>query len=282
MEKKVKDLILDATNKLRSITDTPSLDVSILFEKATGMNKTTQISYPNKLITKNQEKIFNNLINRRLKKEPIAYIIEEKSFYTSDFKVTKDTLIPRPDTEVLVEKAINYINTLDFYPEILDLCTGTGAVGISIGLETEYQSLTLSDISKKALEVAKYNAIKLLNKKPFKIIESNLLDNCQKYDIIVTNPPYLTKEWIEMVEDEVKKEPILALDGFGNDGLDIIRKIIKDSTIHFNNNKGIIFIECDSRQCVSVKDILKNNNFKKIEIYQDLGNRDRVVKGIYG
>ena len=282
MEKKVKDLILDATNKLRSITDTPSLDVSILFEKATGMNKTTQISYPNKLITKNQEKIFNNLINRRLKKEPIAYIIEEKSFYTSDFIVTKDTLIPRPDTEVLVEKAINYINTLDFYPEILDLCTGTGAVGISIGLETEYQSLTLSDISKKALEVAKYNAIKLLNKKPFKIIESNLLDNCQKYDIIVTNPPYLTKEWIEMVEDEVKKEPLLALDGFGNDGLDIIRKIIKDSTIHFNNNKGIIFIECDSRQCVSVKDILKNNNFKKIEIYQDLGNRDRVVKGIYG
>ncbi len=282
MEKKVKDIIFEAKNKLRSITDTPSLDVSLLFEKATGMNKTAQISYSDKLITKNQEQQFDSLLKRRLEKEPIAYIIEEKSFYASDFKVTKDTLIPRPDTEILVEKAIEYIQNLNFSPKILDLCTGTGAIGISIGLETKYQSLTLSDISEKALDVAKYNATKLLKQKPFQIIESNLLENCEKYDIIVTNPPYLTKEWIDMVEDEVKQEPILALDGFGNDGLDIIRKIIKESTIHFNNNTGIIFIECDSRQCFSVKDILEKNNFKDIEIYQDLGNRDRVVKGIYG
>jgi len=282
MNKKIKEIIFEATNKLRSITDTPSLDVSLLFEKATGMNKTYQISHPEKEIDKKIEEKFNKLIIRRLNKEPIAYIIEEKSFYASEFKVTKDTLIPRPDTEILVEKTIEYINKLDFEPKILDLCTGTGAIGISIGLEVNYKSLTLSDISKKALEVAQFNAKNILQHKPFIILESNLLENCEKYDIIVTNPPYLTKEWIDMVEDEVKKEPVLALDGFGDDGLDIIRKIIKNSTHHFNNNTGIIFIECDSRQCNEVKKLLKNNNFNNIEIYQDLGNRDRVVKGIYG
>lgn len=282
MDKKVKDIIFEATNKLRSITDTPSLDVSILFEKATGMNKVSQIYNSEKILEKKQENYFYELLNRRLDKEPIAYIIEEKSFYASDFKVTKDTLIPRPDTEVLVEKAIEYIKTLDFEPEILDLCTGTGAIGISIGIEVEYKNLTLSDISSNALKVAKYNAENLLKTKPYKIIESNLLENCKKYDIIVTNPPYLTKEWINMVEDEVKQEPVLALDGFGNDGLNLIRKIIKTSTKHFKNNTGLIFIECDSRQCFTVKDILERNNFKNIEIYQDLGNRDRVVKGIYG
>jgi len=280
MNNSVKNLLFEATEKLRSITDTPSLDTSILFEKATNLNKVKQLTYFDKIIEIEEINYFNSLINRRLNFEPIAYIIGEKEFYARVFKVNKNTLIPRPDTETLVEQVLLYINNLDFLPCVLDLCTGSGCVGLSIGLETNIKSLTLSDISEKALEIAKINAQKLY-KNNINIIKSNLLENCDNYDIIVSNPPYLTNKWCEEVNKDVKKEPLLALEGFGDDGLDIIRKIIKEAKEHFKNDFGSIFLECDSRQCNTVKKVLENNNFHNIEIFKDLTNKNRVVKGIY-
>lgn len=280
MANTVKELLNNGNNIIRSISDTPYLDVSLLFEKATSLNKIQQITNPDLEIEKNKIDKFNELLSRRLNHEPIAYILGEKEFYSHPFKVTKDTLIPRADTETLVEQAIKYINNNLSNADLLDLCTGSGCVGLSIALETNLNSLTLSDISDNALDVAKENS-KNLYKKNINIIKSNLLENCKTYDIIVTNPPYLTKKWCEEVSLDVKKEPLLALEGFGDDGLDIIRLIISTSKYHFKNNKGAIFIECDSRQCNTVKEILLNNNFKEIEIFKDLSNKDRVVKGIY-
>lgn len=280
MNKTIKELLIESNNKLRSITDTPSLDASLLLEKATGLNKINQIINDNKIISEEEANTFNLLLNKRMNHEPIAYILGYKEFYSRNFKVTKNTLIPRPDTEILVEQVINYINTLDYSPDLLDLCTGTGCVGLSIALEAEIKELTLSDISEKALEVAKYNSENLYTKK-VNLLKSNLLNKCAKYDIIVSNPPYLTKQWCDILDEDVKKEPILALEGFGDDGLDLIREIIKSSKTHFKGEKNAIFLECDSRQCNTVKTILIDNNFKDIEIIKDLGNRDRVVKGIY-
>jgi release factor glutamine methyltransferase len=280
MKRTVKQILFEATNKLRSITDTPSLDASVIFTKVTNLSKVQQITQDSLLIDKETENKFNELINRRLNYEPVAYIIEEKEFYGRPFKVTKDTLIPRADTETLIEEVIKYSKTLDYNPEILDLCTGSGCIGITLANEITPKSITLSDISKEALEVAKINA-KKLSKAKINIIESNLLEKCKKYDIIVSNPPYLTKQWCEEVSNEVKKEPILALEGFGNDGLDIIRAIVYDAKNHLNGYHSAIFFECDSRQCSKVKELLEANSFKNVSIIKDLANKDRVVKGIY-
>lgn len=280
MKRTVKQILFEATNKLRSITDTPSLDASVIFTKVTNLSKVQQITQDSLLIDKETENKFNELINRRLNYEPVAYITEEKEFYGRPFKVTKDTLIPRADTETLIEEVIKYSKTLDYNPEILDLCTGSGCIGITLANEITPKSITLSDISKEALEVAKINA-KKLSKAKINIIESNLLEKCKKYDIIVSNPPYLTKQWCEEVSNEVKKEPILALEGFGNDGLDIIRAIVYDAKNHLNGYHSAIFFECDSRQCSKVKELLEANSFKNVSIIKDLANKDRVVKGIY-
>lgn len=280
MKRTVKQIVFEATNKLRSITDTPSLDASVIFTKVTNLSKVQQITQDSLIIDKETENKFNELINRRLNYEPVAYIIEEKEFYGRPFKVTKDTLIPRADTETLIEEVIKYSKTLDYNPEILDLCTGSGCIGITLANEITPKSITLSDISKEALEVAKINA-KKLSKAKINIIESNLLEKCKKYDIIVSNPPYLTKQWCEEVSNEVKKEPILALEGFGNDGLDIIRAIVYDAKNHLNGYHSAIFFECDSRQCSKVKELLEANSFKNVSIIKDLANKDRVVKGIY-
>jgi len=280
MKRTVKQILFEATNKLRSITDTPSLDASVIFSKVTNLSKVQQITHDNLLIDKETENKFNKLINRRLNHEPVAYIIEEKEFYGRPFKVTHDTLIPRADTETLIEEVIKYSKTLDFKPEILDLCTGSGCIGITLANEIPSKSISLSDISKEALQIAKINA-KTLSKTKINIIQSNLLKNCEKYDIIVSNPPYLTKQWCEQVSEEVKKEPILALEGFGNDGLDLIRAIVYDSKKHLNGYHSAIFFECDSRQCSKVKELLEANSFKEVSIIKDLANKDRVVKGIY-
>jgi release factor glutamine methyltransferase len=280
MGKTVSQLLIQATNKLRSITDTPSLDASLLFEEATGLNKVKQITYNTLEIDDDKISYFNTLIERRLNSEPIAYILEKKEFYSREFKVNKHTLIPRPDTETIIEEVNSYINSLDFEPKVLDLCTGSGCIAITLALENDLNEISLSDISPEALEVAKYNANKLYSKK-INIIESNLLENCDKYDIIVSNPPYLTRQWCEEVSDEVKKEPILALEGFGEDGLDLIRKIIIQSKNHLIGHHSAIFFECDSRQCEKVKELLKEANFINIEIIKDLANKDRIVKGIY-
>ncbi len=280
MKNTVKQILFEATNKLRSITDTPSLDASVIFTKVTNLSKVQQITQDSLLIDEETENKFNELITRRLNYEPVAYITEEKEFYGRPFKVTKDTLIPRADTETLIEEVIKYSKTLDFEPEILDLCTGSGCIGITLDNEITSKSITLSDISKEALEVAKINS-KNLSKSNINIIESNLLEKCKKYDIIVSNPPYLTKQWCEEVSNEVKKEPILALEGFGNDGLDIIRSIVFDAKKHLKGYHSAIFFECDSRQCSKVKELLEANSFKNVSIIKDLANNDRVVKGIY-
>ncbi len=280
MKKTVQQLLNEATNKLRSITDTPSLDASLLFEEATKMNKVQQITYNDSVVEEDKHDLFKQLIQRRLNNEPVAYILGKKEFYGRDFKVTKDTLIPRGDTETIIEAVIDYINTLNFVPSILDLCTGTGCIGITLAEETKVTNITLSDISKEALKVAQFNAKNLSNKK-VSLIESNLLNNCKNYDIIVTNPPYLTNQWCEEVSNEVKKEPLLALEGFGSDGLNTIREIVSQAKNHLSGHCSAIFLECDSRQCTEVENILANNGFKEIETIKDLANRDRVVKGIY-
>jgi release factor glutamine methyltransferase len=279
MDKTVQETLVQATISLKGITETPRLEARILLEKTTGFSHVQIITKSEELISSDSYYAFQQLLNRRINHEPMAYLLGEKEFYGRDFKVTSDTLIPRADTETLVEIAIKHIKSLNYKANVLDLCTGTGCVGISIKAETNC-NMSLADIDEKALTIAKHNAKTLLMNKTTNIL-TNLFSNCNIYDIIVSNPPYLTHEWCEEASEEVKKEPILALEGFSEDGLFLIRQIIKDAPTHLSGKNSALFIECDYRQTKSVKQIMIDNGFDTVQIFKDLNGKERVVGGTY-
>ena len=206
--------------------------------------------------------------------EPLQYILNKAYFYSRTFYVDNRVLIPRFDTEILVEQAIKIIKEKQL-KTCLDLCCGSGAIGITIKLETNI-NLTCADISLEALEVTKINSNALSAN--ISICESDLFSNInKKFDIIVSNPPYIASSDIETLEVKVKDfEPHLALDG-KEDGLYFYKKIIEEAPNYLNKN-GYICFEVAEFQAESVKNLLKNN-FKNVRIVKDFNNINRVVIG---
>ncbi len=203
---------------------------------------------------------FNSLIQRRSLKEPIAYIVKEKEFWSKNFLVNKNTLIPRPETELLVEKIINIYRNKKI--SILDIGTGSGCILISLLSELTDSWGVGIDVSKKALIIAKKNSVKHLVNKRIKFYNKSINQFLsQKFDVIVSNPPYIEQQNIKNLQDDVKKyEPIIALDG-GNDGLDVIKKVIYKAKYILKIN-GTLAIEIGNEQYLKVSEILRKNNFR--------------------
>lgn len=181
-------------------------------------------------------------------------------------------LIPRQDTEILVEEVLKVAKKDN---SILDLCTGSGIIGITLAKNLLSDKITAVDISDTALKVSERNAKE--QNVNIKYIKSNLFEKVQeKFDIIVSNPPYIETETIKLLTEDVKNEPILALDG-GVDGLDFYRRIAKDAKKYLKEN-GKLFFEIGYNQKQSVSELLSNLDYKDIECVKDLGNNDRVIK----
>jgi len=255
-----------------------ALEASIFIENVTGLDKGKQILYSTKELTKDEERAIDNLTKKRCEHIPTAYLLGRKEFFGRSFKVTPAVLIPRPDTETLVECCINYLEGRK-NAKVLDLCTGSGCVGISIAAETKAE-VTLSDISPEALEIAKENTKALLEGKATLML-SDLFERIDgKFDVIATNPPYLEDAWWDEVTEEVRKEPEKAFLGFGPDGLSLIRKIIKEAPTHLEED-GLLALECDFRQTEECAILMKTAGFKEILILKDLGGLERVVRGVW-
>ena len=253
-------------------------EFSIIAEFSLGISKLDQIIKPDIEISSSDYQKLLECANQRLNHTPLSYITQKREFFGLDFYVSENTLIPRPDTETLVEEALNELKNIPC-PDVLDLCTGTGAIGIAIKSNISC-NLTLSDISEETLKITKKNAHSLINDDCTIICSDLFAKISKKFDIIVTNPPYLTQEWYSIVTDEVKKEPKSALVSDNNDGLDIIRKIIIQSPKHLKNG-GFLMIECDYRQTALCAKLLSKAGFKEIKIVKDLANKERVVRGTY-
>ena len=235
------------------------------------------IIYDNKEVSKEEREEYVKNIKRLILGEPLQYITGVQEFMKLNFIVTKDVLIPQPDTEILVEEVINIAYKLE-NPIILDLCTGSGTIAISIAKNVPNVKIIATDISKNALEIAKRNAQfnGVLNSIDF--IESDLFDKIKniKFDIIVSNPPYIPTSDINMLPIDVQQEPILALDG-GKDGLDFYRKISKNAH-YFLNRKGYLCLEIGYNQKEDVKRIIESEK-RYIDTYckKDLCENDRVI-----
>ncbi len=221
---------------------------------------------------------YKNLIQRRCKGEPVAYIVGHQEFMGLDFTVNKDVLIPRADTEILVEYVIEFIKQGRDSINILDIGTGSGAIGLSIASQFPQCQVTLVDISPRALEVAKENAKRLNIQNPQFALSDCFKNIKDKYDIIVSNPPYIPAMDIEDLQIEVSTyEPRGALDG-GLDGLDFYRTITRCARDYLLKD-GLLAFEIGYDQGAAVMGLLEENGYSDVKKIKDLGGNDRVVVG---
>lgn len=214
---------------------------------------------------------------------PIQYITNHQEFMKLNFYVDENVLIPQPDTEILVEEVIKYIeqNNLDTPTspiKILDLCTGSGAIAISLAKYIENVEITATDISVKAIQVAKLNAEKNLVHNKITFIESNMFENIEEseFDIIVSNPPYIETNVIPTLSSEVQQEPHIALNG-GNDGLNFYKIIVNSSKKYLKPN-GKVFLEIGFDQKEKLFELINNSDYNTEPVcIKDLGGNDRVI-----
>ena len=254
----------------------PYLDSEILLSKTLKITREKLLLNLDRKIKNNELIEFNKLLDRRKKKEPVAHILGYKSFWKSNFKVNKDVLIPRPETEHIVEEVLKMIPKLGSF-NILDIGTGSGCLIISILLERRRSHGTAVDISKKAINLAKYNAKIQHIQNRIKFINSNIDKFYQgKYDLIISNPPYIKNCKINYLDDDVKLyEPKVALDG-GIDGYSKTKKVIKKSSKLLKTN-GKLVLEIDNKQKIFINEILKKNGFYINKIVKDLAKKYRCI-----
>jgi release factor glutamine methyltransferase len=254
----------------------PQLDSEILLSNSIKRNKKHIILNPKEVLNPEQLGKFKSLIERRKKGEPIAYLINKKEFWKDEFFVNKDVLIPRPDSELIIEQVLK-IYSKDDHLQVLDIGTGSGCILLSILKERCNFYGTGIDISKKSINVSKFNAKQLNLTNRVKFFHSSVDNfNNGKYDIIVSNPPYIEQLSLKYLEkDVVNFEPKLALSG-GFDGFSKIRKVINKASILIKKN-GKFILEIGFNQKNKVIKILKEEGFYVNKAIKDYGNNDRCI-----
>lgn len=259
--------------------ETPILDAQLILAKILKVDKLFVMTNINQEVSDSIEKKFINDILLRTKGMPVQYIIGSQEFMGLEFKVNNCVLIPRADTEILIEQVLQSVKSDKEY-KILDIGTGSGCISISLAKYIKDSQIYSADISKSAIEVAGQNAKTHNVEDKIKFFVGNIFEpigNNIKFDIIVSNPPYIPTDTIQTLDVNVKQyEPGLALDG-GADGLDFYRDIISNAK-NYLVSEGMIFLEIGYDQAQSVIKLLKQNDFADINIVKDLAGCDRVVK----
>jgi release factor glutamine methyltransferase len=252
-----------------------SLDAQLLLQHTLHVNRAWVIAHADDALSHDSNKLFQTLLQRRLQGEPIAYILGAREFYGLQFKVTTDTLIPRPDTETLVDIALTKI-LKNQHSTLLDLGTGTGAIALSIAKYRPQTQVTAVDASEHALNIAKENA-QNLNIPNVNFVLSHWFKALQhkKFDVIVSNPPYIEEDDLHLSQGDLRFEPLSAL-ASGNDGLNDIRHIIAHSKAHLNPN-GWLMLEHGYNQAENIAELLNQFEFNAISHVRDLAGIERVT-----
>ncbi len=278
----IRDIIIKYSEELKEISDTPRLDVELILQKSLGDVDRIYIHINlNKELSDDEYNLFLSMIKDRINGRPVAYIVGNREFMGLDFFVKEGVLIPRPDTEVLVEEIIELCKNKDKV-EILDIGTGSGAITVSLAKYIEKSTIKSLDISDIPLEVGKKNAMNNDVDNKIEFIKSDLFSSIKdkniKFDVIVSNPPYIPKKDMDTLHTQVKDyEPYNALEG-GIDGLDFYRDITDQSKSYLKED-GILAYEVGHDQAKDVSDIMKDNGYTKIYTKKDIQAIDRVVIG---
>lgn len=260
------------------------LDCQLILCKVLNLDKMAILLNRNMEISEEKAKLYFSLVNKRKERMPLKYLTEQCEFMGIDFFVKEGVLIPRPDTEVLVEEVLRIVEEKGF-KKICDVCCGSGAIGLSIAKLVGNSEVYCYDIDDTALEVTAKNIKKLSLERKAKVIKSDLLSNAIEgkffFDVVVSNPPYIRTDVIPMLMEDVKDyEPYIALCG-GEDGLDFYRKITEQS-LKVLKPGGILAYEIGYDQSEAVQGILLDNGYTKVKYMKDLAGLDRVVVGVKG
>ena len=253
------------------------LDAQLILSNIMEIKREFLITNYEETVSKNTLEKYNIAIQRRVKKEPVAYITGKKEFWSVDFVVNKSTLVPRPETEILIYKLISFFKNKSI--NILDIGTGSGCILLSILKELNLSIGTGIDISSKAIQTAKKNSqnLNLLNRAKFKVFDLNKF-NVGKYDLIVSNPPYIpSKDIKNLSKDILNYEPLTALNG-GSDGLDLIKKVIYKSN-NLLKRDGLLALEIGHSQYQKVSCILRSNGYKEMSKEYDYNHNVRCIIG---
>jgi len=260
----------------------PALDAALLLSEVTGLSREKLYTHADKEISTEQSTQYFELLERRQNGECTAYITGHKEFWGLNFYVTPAVLVPRPDTEILVEAALAVLRSLPA-ASVLDLCTGSGAVAIALKHESSGGRLDVwaVDISEEALQVARHNAenlgctITFLQGDLFKPLKNT---GEKRFHLVTANAPYIASGCMENLAAEVRREPRLALDG-GSDGLDVIRRIIEEAPQYLEAG-GALLLEADPSQMTVIASLMKERGFCSIKTHRDYSGQERVMGGI--
>lgn len=272
----IVDALKHARQQFHS-SDSAQLDAEILLCTVLRCERSHLYAYPEMELSKPLIDALNKLILLRSQGHPIAHLARQKEFWSLIFHVDENTLIPRPETEILVEETLKLIPA-DSRTNILDLGTGSGAIAIAIASERPSATITATDISDKVLKIAKFNARshQIKNIKFEKADWFNTKEN-KLYDVIVSNPPYICDDDPHLTQGDVRFEPISAL-ASGIDGLNDLRTIIAEAKKHLNK-QGWLLVEHGYNQAKQVQQLFNENNFTSVSTIKDYGNNDRVTVG---
>lgn len=273
----VKEVVKQIKNHLKNVQDYAEGEEKVLICKSLDISLKDLILL--KAFSGSQLKKIKGVVKKRLKGIPLNKILKKADFYLDEFYINNFVLAPRKETELLVEKSIELANFFSEPVNYLDLCCGSGVVGLSFLKHSKKQAnVTLLDTSKKALKVAKKNA-KNLNILNVNFVKSNMFDhlkNNKKFDIIASNPPYIATSELNFLQKGVKKyDPAIALDG-GEDGL-YFYKIIANQSKKFLNKDGVVIVEIGYNQAKEVKNLFIKNDFTSVEVLKDYSENDRIV-----
>jgi release factor glutamine methyltransferase len=260
--------------------ETPRLDAELLLGQAIGIERLRILIEPERPLSADELSKYRELIKRRRAREPLAYLRGDREFYGRPFLVTKDVLIPRPDTETLVEVALARTKARYAYGRALDLCTGSGCVAITFAKERPQWRVTATDVSEAALAVARKNAERLGLVWNFRMIRGDLFAPIadERFELITANPPYIPDAEVETLQPEVRVfEPRLALAG-GVDGLDLVRRIVNEAPAHLVAG-GTLAMEIMAGTGAEVMALFEAGGFTDVALARDYAGRDRVVSG---
>lgn len=273
----IKEALKSTQLRFESVSDSARLDAECLLCFVLQKPSVYLRTWPDNILDKSELDDFLTLVQRREHGEPIAYILESKQFWSLDLKVSKDTLIPRPETETLIEQVIR-IAKQQSVSSILELGTGSGAIAIAISSELQkiqcQPNIIAADISSQALQIAQLNAAS--HKQVIEFIESDWFSALpsQQFDLIVSNPPYIEEDDVHLTQGDVRFEPMTAL-ASGKDGLTAITTIIQQAKSWLNPN-GWLLLEHGYNQAQAVSQLFAVNGYSNIQTLQDLSKNDRI------
>ena len=275
----ISQAIADAKNQLHGFTDSVQADVEILLCHVLECSRTWLHTWPEKELTHAQITHFKTLINKRREHQPVAYLTGKRGFWSFELDVNESTLIPRPETELLVEIALEKIPP-DSTMQILDLGTGSGAIALAIAHELPHCHVTAIEQSSAALKIAIKNSLSL-NLKNITFIQGNWFEPVQgkRFDLIVSNPPYIAEHDKHLIQGDVQHEPITAL-ASGKDGLNDIRHLISQASNHLNQN-GWLILEHGYDQHKVIQQLFTQPGYHQIQQVNDLNGHVRVSMGKY-